>query len=168
VNHHPLLPLLAALTGALCSCAWLGDDQAESPAPNPNAPKLVGRIAAIPADRRFVYIQSYGKWSAAPGTILTTRGPDGRTANLLATGESLSHYAAADLQSGTLAVGDAVYSLAATASATTSNKPDDPAPKPSSEATPPPPPPTPAPSEKLSEPPENQTPENSKKNNQPF
>lgn len=73
-------------------------------------PKLVGRVASIPADKRFVLIQSYGTWSVSTGTILTTRGPEDRTANLLVTGEAIGQYAAADLQAGTLEVGDAVYS----------------------------------------------------------
>lgn len=72
-------------------------------------PKLVGRVASIPTDKRFVLIQSYGKWEIAAGTILTTRGPEDRTANLLATGEVLGEFAAADIQSGILEVGDAVY-----------------------------------------------------------
>ena len=76
-------------------------------------PKLVGRIATIPADRRFVLIQSYGKWEMEAGAILTTRGPDERTANLRVTGEKLGEFAAADLQSGTLGKGDAVYSQSA-------------------------------------------------------
>jgi hypothetical protein len=73
-------------------------------------PKLIGRIASIPADRRFVLIQSYEKWNIESGKILTTRGPDDRSANLKTTGESLGEFAAADLQSGTVEVGDAVYS----------------------------------------------------------
>ena len=74
------------------------------------APKLVGRIASIPADKRFVLIQSYGKWVVESGRILTTRGPDERTANLRITGETLGEFTAADLQSGSVGVGDAVYS----------------------------------------------------------
>ena len=81
---------------------------------NPNhrwtGPKLVGRIASVPADKRFVLIQSYGPWEIETGRILTTRGPDERTANLRTTGEKLGEFAAADLQSGTVEVGDAVYS----------------------------------------------------------
>ena len=73
-------------------------------------PKLVGRIASIPADKRFVLIQGYGNWEADSGRILTTRGPDDRTANLKTTGERIGEFAAADLQSGTVEVGDAVYS----------------------------------------------------------
>lgn len=73
-------------------------------------PKLVGRIASIPADKRFVLIQSYGKWNIETGRILTTRGPNERSANLRTTGESLGEFAAADVQSGLVEVGDAVYS----------------------------------------------------------
>lgn len=87
-----------------------GDESSEiTKKTTPDDPQLVGRIASIPADKRFVLIQSYGKWDVAAGTILTTRGPDDRTANLLATGEALGEFAAADLQSGLLEVGDAVY-----------------------------------------------------------
>ncbi len=75
-------------------------------------PRLVGRVASIPADRNFVLIQSYGTWTVATGSILTTQGPEGRTANLLATGEKLGQYAAADIRTGTLEIGDGVYTIA--------------------------------------------------------
>lgn len=91
---------------ALVSCAT--KEPKEKPKAEP--PRLVGRIASIPADRRFVLIQSFGKWTAEPGTILTTRGADQRSANLLVTGEALGQFAAADLQSGHVELGDAVYS----------------------------------------------------------
>lgn len=98
--------LLLAACGLASACSWLDDDP---PPPNPNAPKLVGRIASIPPGRRFVLIESYGTWKVPTGSILSVHGPDGRSANLLATGESLRHHAAADIQSGTLEVGDGVY-----------------------------------------------------------
>jgi hypothetical protein len=96
----------------LSSCGLFKGEKAKDPKekPTPTAPKLVGRIASIPAHKRFVLIQAYEKWNVETGSILTTRGPDDRTANLRATGESLGQFAAADLQSGTLEVGDAVYS----------------------------------------------------------
>ena len=106
------LPVLA--TTALASC---GVFRKSEPKPEPKnetkseAPKLVGRIASIPADKRFVLIQSYDHWNIETDTILTTRGPMERTSNLRVTGESLGQFAAADLQSGTVEVGDAVYSL---------------------------------------------------------
>lgn len=103
--------LLAGLTLLSCSCATdTGDKKEEEKKPVPQGPKLVGRIASIPQGRKFVLIQSYGKWQVAPDSILTTRGPNERTANLRATGEKLGEFAAADLQAGTVEPGDAVYS----------------------------------------------------------
>jgi hypothetical protein len=113
----PTRLMIACALAALGSCADLKPTTAEAPKKDeaktqekPEAPKLIGRVASIPADKRFVLIQSYGKWSVETGAILTTRGPDDRSANLLATGESLGEFAAADLQSGLVEVGDAVYS----------------------------------------------------------
>ena len=95
----------------LASCAAFQDGKRDDAPKKPDdRPKLIGRIASIPADRRFVLIQSYGDWNVAQGTILTTRGLDERTANLLVTGESLGQFAAADVQSGLVEIGDAVYS----------------------------------------------------------
>ena len=93
------------------SCALEKEKPDAKPATKPRVeePKLVGRIASIPADKRFVLIQSYGKWNIGSGSILTTRGPNERAANLLTTGEVLGEFAAADVQSGTLEIGDAVY-----------------------------------------------------------
>ena len=94
------------------ACGLLKKEKPDEDKPKPvvQGPKLVGRIASVPADRRFVLIQSYGKWEVESGRILTTRGLDERTANLRTTGETLGEFAAADLQSGTVEVGDAVYS----------------------------------------------------------
>jgi hypothetical protein len=99
-------------TAALIGCSSLTPEKSDKTKEKPaaEAPKLVGRIASIPPDKRFVLIQSYEKWNIEAGTILTTRGTEDRTANLLATGESLGQFAAADLQSGIVEVGDAVYS----------------------------------------------------------
>ena len=94
---------------ALASCSWLGWGKKKThPEPPVATATLVGRVASIQPDRRFVLVQSYGKWQVATGSILITSGPDARSANLLATGESLDQFAAADLQSGTVEVGDAV------------------------------------------------------------
>jgi len=93
------------------ACASLKKEKTDGEKPKPavEGPKLVGRIASVPADKRFVLIQSYGKWEVESGRILTTRGLDERTANLRTTGETLGEFAAADLQSGSVEVGDAVY-----------------------------------------------------------
>ncbi|MEO0018041.1 MAG: hypothetical protein RLZZ522_1324 [Verrucomicrobiota bacterium] len=109
----PLLPLAAVL--CCCGLSACSSDQASTPPAITNAPRLIGRIGSVSADRRFVAIQSYGNWAVAAGTVLTTRGPDARTANLLVTGESLGRFAAADVQAGMIEVGDAVYGPAATA-----------------------------------------------------
>lgn len=107
---HAIRLVLLICTG-LTSCAKDPAKPAEATPPKIGAedPKLVGRIASIPADKRFVLIQSYDKWTIEAGTILTTRGPDNRVANLLVTGEALGEFAAADLQSGLAEVGDGVY-----------------------------------------------------------
>lgn len=112
-------PCLAILLSAACvflsSCATdkkakPEEKKEEEKKPVVEGPKLVGKIASIPPDRRFVLIQKYGEWTMEAGAILTTRGPNERTANLRVTGEKLGEFAAADVQSGTLEKGDAVYS----------------------------------------------------------
>lgn len=127
------LTLLAAAVFAIAqiSCAAhdgkpKDDFKKEDAKPKHEAPKLVGRIASIPQDKRFVLIQSYGKWTTPVGAILTTRGPDKRSANLLITGETLGEFAAADLQSGLVEVGDGVYSRHIPKPLTTGNPPETP------------------------------------------
>jgi hypothetical protein len=106
------LTVLATMALASCGVFKKPEPKTESKdEPKSEAPKLVGRIASVPADKRFVLIQSYDHWNIETDTILTTRGPMERTANLRVTGESLGQFAAADLQSGTVEVGDAVYSI---------------------------------------------------------
>lgn len=107
-----LLGIGIATLATLSSCAMFKSEKPQEPNGKPVSapPKLIGRIASTPVDKRFVLIQSYERWNLESGAILTTRGPDGRTANLRATGEILGQFAAADLQSGLVEVGDAVYS----------------------------------------------------------
>jgi len=111
-------------------------------------PKLVGRVATVPSDKRFVLIQSYGEWKVAAGSVLTTRGTHDRTANLLATGEAMGQYAAADVRAGEVMVGDAVYSRemikpagpeipAGPENSTTPAVPPEPSPAPKGPGTPP-------------------------------
>ena len=108
----PMLWICALALVVLPACSlvhWKKPDKPPEKA-TAEAPTLIGRIASIPADKRFVLIQSYGTGKIEAGTILTTRGPDERTANLVTTGESLGQFTAADVQSGLLGEGDAVYS----------------------------------------------------------
>ncbi len=102
--------LLCCLLIPACASSTQEKTDKDKPKNPMTGPKLVGRIASVPADKRFVLIQSYGPWEIETGRILTTRGLDDRTANLRTTGEKLGEFAAADLQSGVVEVGDAVYS----------------------------------------------------------
>jgi hypothetical protein len=108
----PISFWLSVLALALPACTLLksGKTDASWKKNITERPELVGRIASIPADKRFVLIQSYGSWNIETGTILTTRGLGDRTANLLVTGEALGQFAAADIQSGAVEIGDTVYS----------------------------------------------------------
>lgn len=106
-----LCPLVLLVgTSFLPCCAEKPEKEPTEKKEEIGKPRLVGRVASIPADRKFVLIQAYGTWSIAAGSILATRGPEGRTANLRATGEKLGQFAAADIQSGTLEIGDGVFS----------------------------------------------------------
>jgi len=98
--------ILSAIFGVVPACA---PSKPVETKPAKAGPELVGRIASIPADKRFVLIQSYGSWNIETGKILTARGEDSRIANLVVTGEKLGQFAAADVQSGTVEIGDAVY-----------------------------------------------------------
>lgn len=132
MDHRPPFPMKYLVTAivalSLPSCA----DKAPEEKPTEkkekkeavDKPRLVGRIASMPANRKFVLIQSYGTWDVPTGSILTTHGPDGRAANLLATGEKLGQYAAADLKSGILEVGDGVYTIGTHQESTPNPLPD--------------------------------------------
>jgi hypothetical protein len=95
----------------LSSCSSVKNETVDdgSAKPPPGGPSLVGRIASVPPDKHFVLVQRYGKWEGKTGQILTTRGPQNRTANLRTSGEKLGEFAAADIQSGSVGLGDAVY-----------------------------------------------------------
>ncbi len=107
-------PSTAALVVLLFlpACADKPEMTPQEKADADSKPRLVGRVASIPANREFVLIQAYGTWNVETGSILTTYGTEGRAANLLATGEKLGQYAAADIRTGTLEIGDGVYTIA--------------------------------------------------------
>lgn len=92
----------------LSSCA---DKPAPAPPEKPKKDqiRLVGRIASVHKNPDFVLIQAYGTWTVPTGVILATSGTDGRAANLKVTGEKTGQFAAADIQSGTIEIGDSVY-----------------------------------------------------------
>ncbi len=96
----------------LSCCAEKPTEKPQEKAPDPNKPRLVGKIASISPDKKFALIQAYGTWNIETGKILASHGGDGRSANLLVTGEKLGLFAAADIQSGELEIGDAAYTTA--------------------------------------------------------
>jgi hypothetical protein len=112
MNFLMIFCLCAIVSAALPSCGLFKFHKHHAPkaAKTSEAPELIGRIASIPADKRFVLIQSYDHSKLQAGTLLTTRGDPDRSANLKITGEALGPFTAADLQSGQVEVGDAVYS----------------------------------------------------------
>ncbi|MCW1883112.1 hypothetical protein OKA04_00125 [Luteolibacter flavescens] len=98
--------LLVALAG-LSSCSLFKDE--DKPEVSETKPSLVGRIASVPEGGDFVLIESYGTWRVPDGGMLTGIGTEGRASNLLATGEKLGQFSAADIRSGVAKVGDSVY-----------------------------------------------------------
>ncbi len=107
MNIRTILTAAAAALG-LAACATEPEEEESG---SVGRVELVGRVASVPPGRDFVLIQSFGEWRVADGTILTTRGADERTGSLLVTGEKLGQFAAADIRSGEVAVGDAVMRL---------------------------------------------------------
>lgn len=101
---------LLAMGLSLISCGLSKKQEKPEPKLDSKAPQLIGRVSSVPADKRFVLIQSYGAAKFETGAILTTRGPDDRNGNLKVTGERMGQFVAADVQSGAPAVGDGVYS----------------------------------------------------------
>lgn len=90
------------------SCSWFGEKPVEAAGAD-TKPRLVGRVAHVPAGGDFVLIEAYGPWRVPDGGLLSGVGTEGRTANLVVTGEKLGQNVAADIRSGVAKVGDAVY-----------------------------------------------------------
>ena len=105
----PLLaPPLAFAFAALASCS-LFEDEEEKPVESATKPTLVGRVASVQEKSGFVLIESYGPWKVPDGGLLSGIGNEGRTSNLVSTGEKLGQFSAADIRSGVAKVGDSVY-----------------------------------------------------------
>ena len=101
------LILSFALVALLPSCSFFKNEEAV-PETSETKPKLVGRIALIPAGADFALIESYGTWRVPEGALLSGAGPEGAS-TLVVTGEKLGQHAAADIRSGLAKVGDSVY-----------------------------------------------------------
>ncbi len=70
--------------------------------------RLAGRVQRVNLSSGFVLIRRYGGWHVGEDEIVESRG-EGRTANLQPSGERLGEHIAADVRSGEIEVGDAVY-----------------------------------------------------------
>lgn len=71
--------------------------------------RLVARVQSRPGNKDFVLLEAYGKWTLEEGVHLYAYGNDGRTAILVTSGEKLGQFVAADVKSGQVEIGDAVY-----------------------------------------------------------
>ena len=93
---------------SMAACGWFGEEEEEKEV-SKTAPRLVGRVASIHESEGFVLIENFGSLTLGEGLLLSTRGGDGRAATLVVSGERMGRYAAADMKSGILEVGDEVY-----------------------------------------------------------
>jgi hypothetical protein len=101
------LALLFCVSLTISGCAT-GKKLAEDKKKAPEPPKLVGRVMSKPSRKNFVLIEYYGVWKFEDGTELKSS-TEGRSACLIVSGERLGPYVAADVESGTVDVGDAVF-----------------------------------------------------------
>lgn len=100
----------AAMSCLLMACATQNKESAEKkPTPVEESMQLVARVQSRPGSKDFVLLEAYGKWTLDEGVILHSYGIDGRSATLETSGEKLGQFVAADVKSGEVAVGDAVY-----------------------------------------------------------
>ena len=96
----------------LCSCA---DNKPVEPEKVEEAERdrMVARVASVNIAAKYVLIQRYGRLDIPEDSILYTLGTDSgegsHSANIKVTGERLGQFLAADIVSGDLTVGDAVY-----------------------------------------------------------
>ena len=71
--------------------------------------RLAGRVERVERKSGYVLIRRFGAWRYnATDEVVESHGMD-RTANLLPTEESLGEHVAADIRSGDVQVGDAVF-----------------------------------------------------------
>jgi hypothetical protein len=101
-----ILAILSCASLILLGCAT--DKKPEEKKKPIEAPKLVGLVMSKPSKKNFVLIEYYGTWKYEDGTELQSSGA-GRNACLIVSGEKLGPYLAADVESGAVDVGDAVY-----------------------------------------------------------
>ena len=100
----PLCVLLTCMI--LPSCGFLKKErQVESV----KVQQPVGIIDRVDTEESYVFIRRYRAIRLRDGEIMESKGSDGRVANLIPTGEKLGERIAADIKSGEVIKGDAVY-----------------------------------------------------------
>ncbi len=107
------------------SCSLFEKEEEIKPEEDSTRPRLVGRVAQVPSGGGFVLVETYGAWKVPDGGLLSGIGTEGRTSNLVATGEKLGQFAAADIRSGVAKIGDSVY-YRPIADSNTTTEPGDP------------------------------------------
>jgi hypothetical protein len=109
-GHDPdMIKLMLSFLSLLVFLPGCGFSTKEQEPPQEIVSKrLAGRVQSVNRASQFVLIRRYGYWRVDEGDVVVTSG-DGRTANLLPTGEKLGEHIAADIRSGDVQVGDAVY-----------------------------------------------------------
>jgi hypothetical protein len=90
----------------MASCSLFGKKPVKKK--EDDTPKLVGRVASLPVGGGYALVETYGRWQVPTGGLLTSAG-ENRAATLVASGEKVERFAAADIKSGTLEPGDAVF-----------------------------------------------------------
>ena len=104
-----MLKYVAGLFLILCVFPGCGSSPEAAAAEKPvQNLRLAGRVQGVNSSSKFVLIRRYGGWHVGEDEIVESRG-EGRTANLKPSGERLGEHIAADVRSGEVEVGDAVY-----------------------------------------------------------
>jgi hypothetical protein len=122
----------------LAACASKEKNSPEAPKESVDVMRLVARVQSRPGSKDFVLLEAFGKWTVEDGVNLYAYGSDGRMAILTTSGEKLGQFVAADVKSGQVEIGDAVYhrSKGPSTTAEPAAAPTAPLPAPQPESTP--------------------------------
>ena len=104
-----LFPCLTLAGSILILNGCAREKQPTTPPPAATAPRVVGEVAIVDEEKRFVLIDLESNlYVPAPGTELRTTNARGETAHLKASPEQKRPFVAADIVDGDPAVGDEV------------------------------------------------------------
>ncbi len=106
--------LFALLTLSLASCGLLKKIGYKEPAPEikkDEGRRVIGRVASVSAEGKFVLIQKYRPGKLPENTLFQSHGISGSQGSLKPTGERVRDFFAADIISGNTVIGDAVTGL---------------------------------------------------------